>query len=196
MDAPVSVAFSTFTLVALAELGDKSQLVCMTLAMRHRHMPVLLGATAAFVLLNTLAVLFGTGLAALVPERLAAGIVAALFAGFGIHALRTPSAPAATQVIEQSGYGIFLATALLIFFAEFGDKTQIAVAALAGTLAPVPVWAGATAALLVVSALGVWLGRTVLQRFPLVWLHRVGGGVFLVFAVVAAWHTLPEAVRG
>jgi putative Ca2+/H+ antiporter (TMEM165/GDT1 family) len=60
----LSVSLSTLALIALAEIGDKSQLVCMTLAARHRHWPVILGATTAFLILNTLAVLFGAGIAA------------------------------------------------------------------------------------------------------------------------------------
>ena len=83
------VSLSTFTLVALAEIGDKSQLVCMALAARHRHWPVILGATTAFIVLNALAVLFGVGVAAWVPERVTAGLVAILFGVFGIHALLT-----------------------------------------------------------------------------------------------------------
>ena len=55
----LSISLSAFTLIALAEVGDKSQLVCMTLAARHRHWPVILGATMAFLMLNTLAVMFG-----------------------------------------------------------------------------------------------------------------------------------------
>jgi len=183
----ISVFVSSFSLIALAELGDKSQLVCMTLAARHRHWPVLLGASAAFIMLNALAVLFGAGVATWVPERLTAGVVAVLFAAFGIHALRNRHAGEMEEVVEQSGHSIFFTTLLLILVAEFGDKTQIAVAGLASSLAPVPVWLGATAALVMVSALGVWAGRTLLQRFPLVWLHRISGAVFLLFAVLAAW---------
>ena len=183
----LSISLSTFTLIALAEIGDKSQLVCMTLAARHRHWPVLLGATAAFIILNTLAVLFGAGVAVWVPERVTAGIVAVLFGAFGIHALFKQDDGESEDVTEKSGYGIFLTTLTLIFVAEFGDKTQIAVAGLAGGFDPVPVWLGATAALVMVSVLGVWAGRTVLQRLPLLWLHRISGGVFLLFALLAAW---------
>ena len=186
----LSVSLSTFTLIALAEVGDKSQLVCMTLAARHRHRPVILGATTAFLVLNTLAVLFGAGVAAWVPERVTAGLVAVLFGVFGIHALRKQDDDESEDVVERSGHGIFLTTLLLIFAAEFGDKTQIAVAGLAGSLDPLPVWLGATAALVMVSVLGVWAGRTVLQRLPLLWLHRISGGVFLVFALLAAWRAV------
>lgn len=183
----LSVFLSTFTLIALAEIGDKSQLVCMTLAVRHRHWPVILGAVVAFILLNTLAVLFGAGVAAWVPERVTAGLVAVLFAAFGIHALLNRDEGEAVEVVEHPAHGIFFATLLLIFVAEFGDKTQIAVAGLAGSMAPLPVWLGATVALVLVSILGVWLGRTVLQRIPLKWLHRLSGGIFILFALLAAW---------
>ncbi len=183
----ISVALSTFTLIALAELGDKSQLVCMTLAARHRHWPVILGAAVAFALLNLLAVLFGASVAAWVPERVMAGVVAVLFGGFGIHALFTREEDDSVAVQEKPGHGIFLTTLLLILVAEFGDKTQIAVAGLASSMAPLPVWIGATGALVLVSVLGVWAGRTLLQRLPLHWLHRVGGMIFLLFGLLAAW---------
>jgi len=184
------VIFSTFTLISLAEIGDKSQLVCMTLAARHRHWPVIAGATTAFLILNTLAVLFGAGVASWVPERLAAGIVAVMFGVFGIHALLKQDDNNSEDVGVRPGRGIFFSTLLLILVAEFGDKTQIAVAGMAGAMAPLPVWLGANAALVMVSALGVWAGRTILQRLPLVWLHRISGGVFIFFALMAAWHAL------
>ena len=186
----LSISLSTFTLIALAEIGDKSQLVCMTLAARHRHWPVILGATTAFLVLNALAVLFGAGVAAWIPERVTAGLVALLFGAFGIHSLYKQDDSEPEDVVEKSGYGIFLTTLLLILVAEFGDKTQIAVAGLAGSLDPLPVWLGATTALVMVSVLGVWAGRTVLQRLPLLWLHRISGGVFLLFALLAAWRAL------
>ena len=189
----LSMSLSTFALVALAEVGDKSQLVCMTLAARHRYWPVILGAAAAFMLLNLLAVLFGAGVAAWIPERIMAGLVAVLFGGFGIHALLSRAEDENEAVVERPGHGIFFTTLLLILVAEFGDKTQLAVAGLAGSLAPVPVWAGATVALVLVSALGVWAGRTLLQRLPLHWLHRASGLLFLFFAGAAAWHALTLA---
>jgi len=185
-----SVALSTFALIALAEIGDKSQFVCMALAARHRHWPVILGAITAFLALNTLAVLFGAGVAAWVPERIMAGLVSLLFAAFGIHALYKQVDDESEDAVEMSGHGIFITTLVLIFVAEFGDKTQIAVAGLAGSFDPLPVWLGATAALVMVSILGVWAGRTVLQRLPLLWLHRISGGIFLLFAFLAAWRAL------
>lgn len=181
---------TSFTLIGLAEIGDKSQLVCMALAARHRHWPVLIGAAVAFLVLNALAVVFGASIAAWVPERITTAIVALLFGAFGIHALLTQGDDESAEIVEQPGHGIFFTTLLLILVAEFGDKTQIAVAGLAGSMTPLPVWIGATTALVMVSALGVWAGRTILQRLPIHWLHRLSGGLFLVFALVAGWRAL------
>lgn len=186
----LSVFISSFSLIAIAEIGDKSQLVCMTLAARHRHWPVILGATVAFLTLNALAVLFGAGISAWLPEKYVAASVAILFGLFGVHALRHQEDEESGDVNEKPGHGIFLTTLLLIFVAEFGDKTQIAVAGLASTLSPVAVWFGASAALIMVSVLGVWAGRTLLQRLPLHWLHRISGAIFLLFAFIAAWRAV------
>lgn len=183
----LSISLSTFTLISLAEIGDKSQLVCMTLAARHRHWPVILGAAVAFVVLNTLAVLFGAGVSAWIPEQVTAGVVAILFGAFGIHALRIQNEDRSETVADRPGHSIFFTTLLLIIVAEFGDKTQIAVAGLASSMSPFPVWLGATIALVLVSSLGVWFGRTVLHRFPLQWLHRLSGVIFIMFALIAAW---------
>lgn len=186
---PVSISFSTFILIALAELGDKSQLVCMTLAARYRHWPVLIGASIAFLLLNTLAVIFGAAVAEWLPERIMAVAVALLFAVFGIQALFFSNGDDidGNEFKSKTGHSIFITTFLLIVVAEFGDKTQIAVAGLATSLSPLAVWTGACLALVVVSALGVWAGRTLLQRLPLAWLHRTGGILFLLFALLASW---------
>jgi putative Ca2+/H+ antiporter (TMEM165/GDT1 family) len=186
----LSVTLSTFTLIVLAEIGDKSQLVCMTLAARHRHWPVILGSASAFIALNALAVMFGAGIALWVPERVIAGFVAVIFGLFGLYALRSQPGGESKSVVEQPYHSIFLTTLLLIFVAEFGDKTQIAVAGLASSMAPFAVWLGATLALILVSVLGVWFGRTVLQRIPIEWLHRLSGVIFILFALFAAWRAI------
>jgi len=181
----LSAAGTTFLLVAFAEIGDKSQLVCMTLAARHRGLPVVIGATAAFAILNLLAVLFGAAVAAWLPEWLVTLAVAVLFAAFGISALRYTGDDEDDEVDEKPGHGVVATTFLLIFLAEFGDKTQIAVAGLGSTSEPSAVWAGATVALAVTSILGVLAGRKLLNRLPLKWIHRISGVFFLLLAIFA-----------
>lgn len=179
-------AGTTFLLVGLAEFGDKSQLVCMTLAARHRGLPVVIGAILAFAILNLLAVLFGAAVAAWLPEWLVTLAVAVLFAIFGISALRYEEEDENDKVEEMPGHGIVATTFLLIFLAEFGDKTQLAVAGLGSTSEPAAVWAGATVALAITSTLGVFAGRKLLNRLPLLWIHRISGVFFLLLAIIAA----------
>jgi len=183
----LTAIISTFGLIFLAEIGDKSQLVCMTLAARHRHLPVLLGAIAAFLILNTLAVVFGAGLAEWIPERILAGAVAILFGAFGIKSLLTQEEVGEDGEIEEKpGHGIFATTFLMLLLAEMGDKTQLAIAGLASTLPALAVWIGATLALITTSALGIWLGATLLRRIPIHRLHQMSGVFFLVLAAFAA----------
>jgi len=150
-------------------------------------MPVLLGAIAAFAFLNTLAVVFGVAIASWLPEYIVAAIVAILFAAFGIHSLRVEEDDENEEVKEKSGHGIFFTTFLLITVAEFGDKTQLAVVGLSSTVAPIAVWLGSTVALASTSALGIIAGRTILQKVPLVLLHKISGTIFLMLSVFAAY---------
>ncbi|BBA33778.1 putative uncharacterized protein [Methylocaldum marinum] len=182
---------TAFALVTAAEFGDKSQLVCMTLAARHRHWPILLGAALAFAILNLVAVVFGAAAARWLPESLVSLAVAVLFAVFGVKALLFRE-DEGEVVTEKSGHGIFLTTFLMIFFAEFGDKTQLAVAGLGAAAPPVPVWLGATAALGLTSALGIWAGAKLLRKTPQRALHIASGLLFLGFAVFAAFRIVPE----
>ena len=190
-----TTAVTGFALIAAAEIGDKSQLVCMTLAARHRPQPVLWGAVSAFALLNTLAVIFGAAIARWLPAFAVATAVALLFALFGIHALLAADDGDDEDIHEKTGRGIFLSTFFLITVAEFGDKTQLAVVALSSTASPVAVWVGATAALAFTSALGVLAGRTVFQKFPLTLLHRISGMIFLTLAAWAGYQGYQEFMQ-
>jgi Ca2+/H+ antiporter, TMEM165/GDT1 family len=180
---------TSFLLIFAAEIGDKSQLVCMVMAARHRAFPVMVGSALAFAVLNTLAVVFGAALANWIPEAMTYAIVAVLFLIFGIQAMRVEEEPHRECASPPSGRGIFLATFALIFVAEFGDKTQLAVVGLSSTSIPLAVWVGATTALILTSALGIWAGCTVLQRIPIKLLHRVSGVFFIILALFAAFQT-------
>jgi len=109
-----------------------------------------------------------------------------LFAVFGISALRYKDEDNDENIEEKPGHSVFATTFLLIFLAEFGDKTQIAVAGLGSTTNTAAVWLGATLALAGTSLLGVFAGRKLLHRLPLVWIHRVSGSFFILLAILAA----------
>jgi len=181
---PVAL-FSSFSLIALAEIGDKSQLVCMTLAARYRPWPVLLGAIVAFALLNIIAVVFGAAAAHWLPDTVVTAAVGILFILFGIHALRNSTDQDDEVPDARGSHSLFFSTLLLITLAEFGDKTQIAVAGLSSTSDPLAVWLGATLALTLTSALGVLAGRTIMQRISVNMLHKISGGLFILLGLLA-----------
>jgi len=185
----LAVSGSSYLLIFAAEIGDKSQLVCMVLSARFRAFPVLLGSILAFMFLNTLAVTFGVVIANWMPEALISAIVAILFAIFGIHALRMEEESDDENLTITDNYNIFVTTFLLIAVAEFGDKTQLAVVALSSTSIPIAVWLGSTVALITTSALGILAGRTILQRIPIVLLHRISGVIFIILATFSGYKT-------
>jgi len=124
------------------------------------------------------------------PTWLVTAAVAILFAFFGVQSLRFEAEEDDDGIAEKPGHGIFATTFLMIFLAEFGDKTQIAVAGLGSTADANATWLGATLALTTTSILGVYAGRRWLQRLPLHWIHRISGIFFLLLAGLASLRLL------
>jgi putative Ca2+/H+ antiporter (TMEM165/GDT1 family) len=180
---------TSFLLIFAAEIGDKSQLVCMALGVRYRALPVALGAISAFLLLNTLAVVFGAAIASWIPELVISILVSLLFLVFGIHSLRVVDDNHLddSDINVKSQHHVFFSTLLLITLAELGDKTQLAVIALSTQGIPLEVWLGSSLALAATSIMAVWAGRTILQRIPIVLLHRASGVLFLLLSLLAAY---------
>ena len=179
----LSISLSAYALVLLAEIGDKSQLVCMMLASRHRALPVIIGSCSAFILLNIIAVTVGASLAEIIPTETLAILVALMFTAFGVSALFSREEQE-KSLIEKSGHSIVVTSFLMIFAAEFGDKTQLAIAGMAASSPPLAIYIGATTALITTSILGVLGGRWLTQKITPNLLHKLGGILFLAFA---AW---------
>mgnify|MGYP000538827465 CR=1 FL=1 len=189
---------TSYLLIFAAEIGDKSQLVCMALAIRYRALPVAVGAILAFLVLNTLAVVFGSAIANWIPELAIYLVVSAMFLLFGFHALLSQEdgeseeeteteALDETDLAFKSKQHIILSTFALIAVAEFADKTQLAVVGLSSHSSPLSVWIGSTLALITTSIMAVWAGKTILQRFPIALLHRFSGALFIILALFAAY---------
>lgn len=181
---------TSYFLILAAEIGDKSQLVCMALAVRYRAAPVLAGSILAFLFLNSIAVIFGSAIAGWIPELVIAIAVSALFLGFGLHALFASADDediSDDDIQIKSQRHILFSTFALITLAELGDKTQLAVVALSSQGNPTSVWLGSTLALVTTSVMAVWAGRTLLQRIPIVLLHRISGALFIALSALAAY---------
>ncbi len=174
----------SFAVVALAELGDKTQFVAFSLASRYRRpWPVLLGILLATTLNHGLASSLGALLAAWVPERLLAWALALGFLAFGVWTL-VPDAPEAPA--ERRRWGPFVATAVIFFLAEMGDKTQLATVALSARYAaPVAVTIGTTCGMLAADALAVFAGARLAARVPMARVRWVAAALFFLFGAAA-----------
>lgn len=180
----LDIASGAFLLVFLAEFGDKSQLVCMTLATRHRPLPVLVGAVFAFAVLNLLAITVGVMAAAWLPRWIILAVVATMFLWFGVQSLLAAD-DEEDEDASLSLKSVMVSAFLLIFLAELGDKTQLAVAGLGSTQPPLPIWFGATFALMATTLIGVLSGRALMRYISLQWLHRASGVLFIIFGLIA-----------
>ena len=181
--APLVTAFS---LVFLAELGDKTALAILLLSSRGRVLPVVLGAFAAFFLQGLIALGLGAILSYLPPDVVRFG-AAAVFLGFGLL-LILKDETAEEEKVPPPGRKLFIGAFLMVFIAEFGDATQIGSAALVARLhAPWMVFIGSTLALWTVALLMATVGKTIGARLPVRLLRRGAGCVFIGFALLTAW---------
>ncbi len=189
---------ATFLVVLAVELPDKTLMATLVLSSRYRAAPVLLGVSAAFVVQSLIAVLAGSVIT-LLPRAVVLGVVAVLFLLGAVLLVRESLRPAEVDGDASSGRqaGVsFLRAAVtsfgVLFAAEWGDASQLATAAMAARYqAAVAVFVGATAALVGIAALAVFVGRTVLKYVPLHLIQRVAAAMFAGFAVWA----LVELVR-
>lgn len=156
-----AAAVAAFITIFIAELGDKTQLVSMAMACRYPPLQVLAGAMIALAVVLGLAVGVGGFLAAAVPHTLIAVISGLVFIAIGIFSyLRRDD-----REKECTGRDGFLQTMIMVFVAEFGDKTQLAALFLAASLGyPLAVFGGAMAAMLLNHLLAVYFGSRFISR--------------------------------
>ena len=174
---------STLT-VALAELGDKTQLLALILAAKYRKpWTICLGILLATIVNHTLAGAFGALVAQWLSPQTLRLIVAASFiaiAGWTLIPDKADEGDAA-----RGGRGVLLATIVSFFLAEIGDKTQIATAVIAAEYQPLwQVVAGTTCGMLIADLPAVWFGARFAQRLPLRATRTVAA---LLFAVLGLW---------
>ena len=192
----VAVVLTAFLLVLPVELPDKTLFASLVLATRFPALPVFVGVGTAFGLQVAIAVTAGS-LLSLLPDALVSGVVAVLFLVGAVLLWRSAEEGPedADDVAEgKEGRSFFRVAAIsfgVLFAAEWGDLSQLATAGLAARYDdPFSVFAGAWAALLVVSGLAVFLGRKLADRLPIPLIRRVAAGLFLVFAVFAVVETV------
>ena len=189
MGHELGIAATVFIAVFLLELPDKTALAALLLATRHRPLPIFFGAAAAFVIQSAVAVAAGSLLSLLPrePIRIGAGLLFLVMAGLIMwQNFRKVQVEEEAEVQrEERRHRRPLVTAfLVVFVGEWGDLTQLATAALQARYRdPLVVFAAATLALWLVSAIAVTLGNRLGAWIPQRPLQLVAAGVMVLVAI-------------
>jgi putative Ca2+/H+ antiporter (TMEM165/GDT1 family) len=176
-------------LVALAEMGDKTQLLALVLVARFRKPgPIVLGILVATILNHAIAGGIGHRLGSDFTPGVLRWLLGLSFLAMSAWALVPDKLDAEdTRAVDRfGGWGVFGATTLAFFVAEMGDKTQFATIALAAQFeAYVPVVAGTTLGMLLANAPVVWLGDALCRRIPLRTVRVATACLFFALGVTA-----------
>jgi len=170
--------------VALAEIGDKTQLLAFLLAARFKKpVPIILGILAATVVNHGLAGAVGAWITHSISPDILRWVLGASFIGMAIWTMIPDKIEdEETQVAKR--FGVFGATLITFFLAEMGDKTQIATIAMAAHYAdPLLVVIGTTLGMLIADVPAVFVGDKLANKIPMKLVHSVAAAVFAVLGV-------------
>ncbi len=170
--------------VALAEIGDKTQLLAFILAARFKKpLPIILGILAATVINHSLAGALGAWITSTISPEVLRWVLGASFIGMAIWTMIPDKIEEEeTQIAHR--FGIFGATFITFFLAEMGDKTQIATVAMAAHYsAPLMVVIGTTLGMLIADVPAVFAGDKLANKIPMKLVHSIAAAVFALLGV-------------
>ncbi len=174
-------------IVALAEMGDKTQLLALVLAARFRKpWPIVLGILVATVANHALAGALGAWVTTMVGPDALRWVLGISFVAMALWMLIPDKLDEGDSAAKAPRLGVFGTTVLAFFLAEMGDKTQIATVMLAAQYhAWLWVVAGTTLGMMLANAPVVWFGERITRIVPIRVVHWVSAGVFSVLGVLA-----------
>ncbi len=172
----------SFLLVFISEMGDKTQLLALILAAKFKKpWPIMAGILVATILNHALASYVGSYITQYVSPDLLKWLLAATFIGFGIWML-IPDKEDAFE--DKRNWGPFLTTTVAFFFAEMGDKTQLATVALGAKFAsPWLVTFGTTLGMLGADGLATFFGYKFTEKIPMRAVNKFASMIFICFGI-------------
>ena len=173
----------TLGVVFLAELGDRSQLITMTYALRYRWWVVLTGVTIAAFTVHGVSVTIGHFLGTALPARPLAFVSAIAFLAFAVWAWREGGARDPTVTTDKEPRFALLTVMSSFALAEASDKTSLATVALASDHDWTGVWIGSTVGMVLADALAIGVGILLHKRLPEKLLHILASLLFLMFGL-------------
>jgi Ca2+/H+ antiporter, TMEM165/GDT1 family len=171
--------------VALAEMGDKTQLLAFILAARFKKpVPIILGILLATLVNHGLAGALGAWITSVVSPDAMRWVLGLSFIGMAIWTL-VPDKIEEEETQVALKLGVFGATLVTFFLAEMGDKTQIATVALAAHYgAPLLVVIGTTLGMLIADVPAVFVGNKFADKIPMKLVHSIAAGIFAIMGVL------------
>ncbi|CAG4883383.1 Putative manganese exporter [Georgfuchsia toluolica] len=166
-------------LVALAEIGDKTQLLSFVLAARlKKPLPIIAGIFAATIANHALAGAAGSWIAHWIPPHWLPRITGGVFIAFGLWTLHPDSLD---DDPKESRAGAFVTTLIAFFLAEMGDKTQLATVALGAQFSGSLVWVvvGTTLGMMLANVPAVLIGHKLAERLPLKLIRHIAAAMFI-----------------
>lgn len=176
--------FVSTGVVAIAEIGDKTQLLAMILAARYRKpVPILFGILFATIANHALAAWAGALAAGWLGPDLMRWILGLLFLGMAAWCLIPDKADDAPKAVNRAG--AFVATLVAFFLLEIGDKTQLATVALAARFQSlVMVTIGTTIGMMLANTPAVFCGDLIARKAPMKLVHAIAAGLFAILGVM------------
>jgi putative Ca2+/H+ antiporter (TMEM165/GDT1 family) len=183
----------SFGVIFVAELGDKSQLMAMTLATRYKPWPILAGITVATAGVHAVSVLVGAVAGKSLPTNWITLIAGIAFLCFAAWTLRGDELTAEDEASAARARRSAFVTAMIVFFiAELGDKTMLATITLATREGWFGTWLGSTVGMVAADALAIGVGALLGRKLPERAVQIGASALFVIFGVLL----IIEAVRG
>ena len=184
--------FLSMSIVALAEMGDKTQLLSFVLAAKLKHrVPIIMGIFFATLANHFFAGYVGAWIASLVSPQTMKWIVAISFFGFGLWALKPDKLD---ENKNLRGTGVFITTLIAFFLVEMGDKTQLATIALAARYdSLVSVVMGTTLGMMIANVPAVWVGEKLTHKINMKVMHWIAAALFIVLGILTLLAPVPRA---
>ena len=184
----LSAFLISLAVVALSEMGDKTQLLALLLSARFRKpIPILIAIFLATLVNHGVSAVLGQWITTVLSPTVLLWIVSLGFIGMAVWMLIPDKLDDESESIDKwQKYGVFGATFVLFFLAEIGDKTQLATVALAARFDSVGwVTVGTTLGIMLVNAPAVFIGNKLAEKLPISLIHKFGALVFLIIGVAA-----------
>ena len=174
-------------IVALAEMGDKTQLLSLVLAAKlRRPIPIIMGILVATLLNHALAGAVGVWITSLLGANALRWILGLSFLAMAVWIMIPDKLDDDDANINLSQYGVFATTVVAFFLAEMGDKTQIATVGLAAQYSAL-FWVvmGTTCGMMIANVPAVLIGDKMATALPLKLVHGIAAAIFAVLGVLA-----------